>query len=93
MDMSGYDEILLWRDFDFGKGIVNNRAVDAGTTCTAIGLTRSMVQSYLMNDGLPYYASPLYQGDNSSESIVENRDDRIRLFMKQPGMILSLIHI
>lgn len=87
MDMSGYDEILLWRDFDFGKGIVNNRAVDAGTTCTAIGLTRSMVQSYLMNDGLPYYASPLYQGDNSSESIVENRDDRIRLFMKQPGMI------
>lgn len=87
LDMSGYDEILLWRDFDFGKGIVNNRAVDAGTTCTAIGLTRSMVQSYLMNDGLPYYVSPLYQGDNSSESIVENRDDRIRLFMKQPGMI------
>lgn len=87
LDMSGYDEILLWRDFDFGKGIVNNRAVDAGTTCTAIGLTRSMVQSYLMNDGLPYYVSLLYQGDNSSESIVENRDDRIRLFMKQPGMI------
>lgn len=87
MDMSGYDEILLWRDFDKGKGIVHNRPVDAGTTCTAVGLTRSLVQSYLMNDGLPYYASPLYRGDNSTQAVVENRDDRIRLFMKQPGMI------
>lgn len=87
MDMSGYNEVLLWRDFDKGKNIVNNRAVDAGTTCTAIGLTRGMVQSYLMNDGLPYYASSLYKGDNSSQNIVEDRDDRIRLFLKQPGMI------
>lgn len=86
-DMSGYDEILLWRDFDRGKSIQHNRPVDAGTTCTGIGLTRSMVQSYLMNDGLPYYASSLYKGDNSSQEIVENRDDRIRLFLKQPGMI------
>lgn len=86
-DMSGYDEILLWRDFDRGKSIQHNRPVDAGTTCTGIGLTRSMVQSYLMNDGLPYYASSLYKGDNSSQEIVENRDDRIRLFLKQPGMV------
>lgn len=87
MDMSGYDEILLWRDFDKGKGIVHNRPVDAGSTCTGVGLTRGLVQSFLMNDGLPYYASPLYEGDNSTESVVINRDDRIRLFMKQPGMI------
>ena len=86
-DMSGYDEILLWRDFDRGKSIQHNRPLDAGTTCTGIGLTRSMVQSYLMNDGLPYYASSLYKGDNSSQEIVENRDDRIRLFLKQPGMV------
>lgn len=87
MDMSGYDEILLWRDFDKGKGITQNRGIDAGTACLGIGLTRGMVQCYLMNDGLPYYASPLYKGDSSSQDIVENRDDRIRLFMKQPGMI------
>lgn len=87
MDMSGYDEILLWRDFDKGKGIVHNRCVDAGITCLAVGLTRSLVQSYLMNDGLPYYTSPLYRGDESTQSVVENRDDRLRLFMKQPGMV------
>ena len=80
-DMSGYEEILLWRDFDRGKGINHNRPVDGGTTCTGIGLTRGMVQCYLMNDGVPYYASPLYKGDNSSQEIVENRDDRIRLFL------------
>ena len=87
MDMSVYDEILLWRDFDAGKGVTQSRGIDAGTACWGIGLTRGMVQSYLMNDGLPYYASPLYKGDASSQEIVENRDDRIRLFMKQPGMI------
>lgn len=86
-DMSTYDEILLWRDFDKGKNIVHNRVVEAGTTSGGVGLTRSMVQSYLMNDGLPYYASSLYKGDNSSQEIVENRDDRIKLFLKQPGMI------
>lgn len=87
MDMSSYDEILLWRDFDKGKNVLHNRVVEAGTTCGGVGLTRSMVQSYLMNDGLPYYASSQYKGDNSSQDIVENRDDRIRLFLKQPGMI------
>lgn len=87
MDMSGYDEILLWRDFDFGKGIVHNRPVDASTNDAGVGLTRGLVQSFLMNDGLPYYASSLYKGDESTQSVVENRDDRIRLFMKQPGMI------
>lgn len=86
VDMSKYAEILLWRDFDYGLGVVNNRAVDAGTTCTAIGLTRGLVQSYLMKDGLPYYASSLYQGDETSQKIAANRDDRIRVFMKQPGM-------
>lgn len=87
VDMSKYPEILLWRDFDYGLGIVHNRPVDAGTTCTAIGLTRGLVQSYLMKDGLPYYASPLYKGDENTQTVVEDRDDRIRVFMKQPGMI------
>lgn len=87
LDMSKYDEILLWRDFDNGKKITHNRPVNACTTCLGVGLTRSLVQSYLMNDGLPYYVSSLYKGDNSSQEIVADRDDRIRLFMKQPGMI------
>lgn len=26
VDMSKYGEILLWRDFDYGLGVVNNRA-------------------------------------------------------------------
>lgn len=83
MNLKEYEEILLWRDFDYGLGVVHNRPVNAGTSNQGVGLTRGFVQSYLMTDGLPYYASSLYKGDNHNSKIVENRDDRIRLFMKQ----------
>lgn len=46
-----------------------------------------MIQCYLLNDGLPYYKSSLYMGDNSTENVIKNRDDRIRLFLKQPNMV------
>lgn len=85
MDLSDYEEILLWRDFDYGLGVMHNRPVNAGTSNEGVGLTRGLIQSYLMNDGLPYYASSLYQGDDHNSKITLNRDDRIRLFMKQAG--------
>lgn len=84
-NMSSYEEILLWRDFDFGLGVAHNRPVNAGTSNEGVGLTRSMMQSFLMNDGLPYYASALYQGDDHNTKIIADRDDRIRLFLKIGG--------
>lgn len=88
-DMSVYNEILLWRDcnavLDAGK---HNRPVNGGTTHEGTGLTRSLVQSFLMKDGLPYYASSLYQGDDHNTKIIADRDDRIRLMMKIGGQQL-----
>lgn len=85
MNLKEYEEILLWRDFDYGLGVVHNRPVNAGTSNQGVGLTRGLVQSYLMTDGLPYYVSSLYKGDDHNSKIVVDRDDRIRLFMKQAG--------
>lgn len=84
-DMSPYSEILLWRDYDFGLGVNHNRPVNAGTSNQGVGITRGFVQSFLMKDGLPYYASNLYKGDTHNSKIIENRDDRIRLFLKVGG--------
>lgn len=84
-NLGTYKEILLWRDFDNGLGIVHNRLVDGGTSNQGVGLTRSYIQSFLLKDGLPYYRSSLYKGDNHHTKIIENRDDRIRLFFKVGG--------
>lgn len=84
-DLSGYNEIMLWRDFDYGLGIGHNRLVDGGTSNLGVGLTRGYVQSFLMNDGLPHYASSQYKGDNNLKDVIENRDDRLRLFFKVGG--------
>lgn len=87
MDMSGYNEILLWRDYDEAQAVRHNRTMDATQSCNGYGVTRGYIQSYLMTDGLPWYVSDLYKGDNTIESILENRDNRISLFIKRPGMV------
>ncbi|QDH81564.1 RagB/SusD family nutrient uptake outer membrane protein [Echinicola soli] len=42
-----------------------------------VGPTISLVESYVMNDGLPIDKSPLYEKPNSSEDHFKNRDKRL----------------
>lgn len=90
MDMFGseslYDnpEVILW--CPYAANLVAHSVVyyahrgNAGT-----GLTRGLVDSYLMKDGLPIYASPLYQGDESFAAVRADRDTRLSCFLKEPG--------
>lgn len=90
MDMFGseslYDnpEVILW--CPYATNLVAHSVVycahrgNAGT-----GLTRGLVDSYLMKDGLPIYASPLYQGDESFAAVRADRDTRLSCFLKEPG--------
>jgi len=84
-NMSGYSEVLMWRQY--AKGIVmHNVPVYAQLGNYAVGLTRSMVESFLMANGLPIYAAGSgYQGDDSIGSVRANRDGRLWLFLKEPG--------
>lgn len=93
VDMSGYSEVLLWRQYN--KSIVtHNVPVNAQLGNYAVGLTRSMVQSFLMANGLPIYASGSdYQGDNYISDVRANRDGRLNLFLKEPGQKNVLINI
>ena len=90
MDLSGYSEVLLWRDYDEAKGIhhfVNHylnseRESGGGNT----GYTRGFVDNFLMENGLPIYAPGSgYAGDDYISDVKVDRDHRLQLFMMSPG--------
>lgn len=75
------DEVILW--------VENSRTLNyqysAPYYLTAgghnDGMTRAWAESFLMTDGLPIYASPLYKGDNTVDNLKTNRDYRLQLFL------------
>jgi len=86
VDMSGYSEVLLWRQYSKGLNIVTNVDVYAQLGNDACGTTRGMVDGFLMKNGLPIYASGSgYAGDDSITLVRQNRDGRLWLFLKDPG--------
>ena len=99
-DLSGQrSEVLLWRMYS-EDAKVQNQVVGAthgyGSVQTEngtyifvhgdnTGFTRSLVDSYLMADGLPIYASSNYQGDKSLVSTMAGRDHRLVTSVAKPG--------
>jgi len=83
-DMSIYTEVLLWRKYDLGLSITNgnNEELQNGR----INATRGMVDCFLMKNGLPIYdPASGYHGDDSIPAVRKDRDDRLFLFLKEPG--------
>ncbi|MGK9120705.1 RagB/SusD family nutrient uptake outer membrane protein [Olivibacter jilunii] len=92
-DMSGYSEVLLWRQYNRSL-VTHNVPVYAQAGNYAVGLTRSMVESFLMANGLPIYAPGSgYQGDDYIENVRQNRDGRLHLFLKQPNQRNVLVNL
>lgn len=88
VDMSGYNEVLLWRRYDNGLLIQHNVPVYAQLGNAGVGLTRGLVESFIMANGLPIYAaSSGYQGDDYISDVRKNRDGRLWLFLKQPDQL------
>jgi hypothetical protein len=88
VDMSGYSEVLLWRQYDRGLGTTHNVPVYAQLGNHAVGLTRGMVDGFLMANGLPIYdAASGYAGDDYISDVRKNRDGRLWLFLKEPGQV------
>ena len=83
-DLYDNPEVILW--CPYAANLVAHSVVyfaHRGNCNT--GLTRGLVDSYLMQDGLPIYASPLYQGDASFAAVRADRDTRLSCFLKEPG--------
>ena len=85
-DMSSYADILLWREYSKGLFITNMVEVGIQFGNAGIGLTRSMVESFVMKDGKPTYASHagFTYDDGTIQAIRENADPRLHIFLKEP---------
>ena len=85
-DMSGYSEIIFWRPYSMALGIVHNYAVAAQHGNYASGMTRGLIESFVMDNGLPIYASGSgYHGDETIADVRKDRDSRLSVFLKEPG--------
>jgi hypothetical protein len=85
-DMSGYSEVLLWKRYDAGLEITHRMCQLASTHNQYTGTTRSLVNSFLMSNGLPIYdASSGYHGDDFIADVRKDRDQRLWMFLKEPG--------
>lgn len=89
VDMSGYPEILMWRQFnsDISVAHLTSNKIRTGT---ATGWTRGLVESFLMKNGLPIYANGSgYQGDKTIDMTKTNRDERLQLFIMGESDIIA----
>lgn len=86
-DCSKKDEVLLWRQYSQALGVKNNVEVAAQKGNIGTGFTRSLVESYLMADGKPIYASAFTYDDTTISAARQNRDPRFTVFFKEPGQV------
>lgn len=88
-DLSAYPEILFWRDYDVDLGIRHSASYYISQGGNS-GFTRQYVETFLMKNGLPIYATGSgYAGDLTIEDVRKNRDERLLLFMMTPGEQLT----
>lgn len=87
IDMSGFKEVLLWREYSRGLDVQNyvETAVNRGNAGS--GVTRSLIESFVMMDGKPIYAKhdDYKYKDGTLTDVRTNRDPRLHIFLKEPG--------
>lgn len=98
-NLSNVSEVLLWRQYARGLSTHNVNSA-AGRGNYRIGLTRGLVQSFLMKDGTPVYThgtyadgDGYYKGDKTIADVRVNRDPRLSIFLKEPGQKNILFEI
>lgn len=84
-DMSAYPEVLMWKKYDVNFG-TNSIGQWSANSNNGYGTTKSMMDAFVMSNGLPIYAAGSgYPGDSDLKRITENRDGRAVVFVKKPG--------
>lgn len=82
----GYAEVLLWKGYSAAEKMLHSNSIYIQAGGWDCGLTRGLVDSYVMENGLPIYAAGSgYAGDADFTSWRMGRDWRLQLFTKAKG--------
>lgn len=89
-DYTGNKEVMLWKKFDAGLQITHNlgRYLPFGTG--KIGMSKSLIDSYLCTDGKPVSVSPVFMGYDSLLAETSNRDPRLLQSLFLPGYDMTV---
>lgn len=98
-DLSGVKEVLMWRQY--GRSLATHNVNSAaGRGNYRIGVTRGLVNNFLMADGTPVYANGTYadgngyyKGDKTIADVRSNRDSRLSVFLKEPEQLNILFEL
>ena len=86
VDMSSYSEVMLYRSYSWDLKVVHSVSAYASKANNGNGTTKSMVDAFLMQNGLPIYAEGSgYPGDSDLHKVAEGRDTRLQVFLKEEG--------
>lgn len=87
VDMSSYPDILLWRQYGLDLKLTHLVEVSIQQSNGDIGLTRSFVESFVMEDGKPIYAphDGFTYDDSTIGTVRSHADPRLHIFLKEPG--------
>jgi len=95
IDMEGYSEVLLWREYNQSLGVTHNVQKEAQHSGGGTGYSRGLVNSFLMRNGLPIYAAGSgYDAEWEKQGVaatLQDRDSRIQLFTKKDGDVESYL--
>ncbi len=78
--LTGVPEVLFWKGYNGSQNVKHNAPYRCKVG-SGDGYTRTFVESFLMKDGKPIYASNDYKGDVSVDNAKAGRDERLQLFI------------
>lgn len=85
-DMNPIEEVIMWRSYSSALNICHAITTYLLSGGGNTGYTKSLVDGFLMKNGLPIYAANSgYAGEDSLELVKKDRDDRLQLFMRAPS--------
>lgn len=88
-DLEANPEVLLYKSYAVGSVLGHGASHFMQRTGAGIGMTRSLVESYLMKNGLPIYASGSnYKGDALLSDVVTDRDERLQASLLTEGDVV-----
>src|SRR5699024_7400908 len=71
----GNPEVIMYRKYESGK--VTHSLHTYISVEKQTGVSKDLIDSYLMEDGLPISLSSLYKGDKTIKEVRDNRDPRM----------------